>query len=82
MIGWTEAPRTWPLADAMARKAGLDLPRAVLDGWLRRDELGRIVGRCTACGATDDCAGWIRAGQAAVPPGFCANKAEIEALSI
>ncbi len=82
MIGWGGTTGPWVLADGMARTAGLDLPGAVLEGWLRRDELGQIVTRCAACGSTVDCAGWIGRRARDALPGFCANKAEIEALAI
>ena len=38
MIGYVEAPITWGLVRGMARRAGLDVPRAVIDGWITRAE--------------------------------------------
>jgi hypothetical protein len=42
MIGYPEAPRAWWLTRGMARISGVNLPRAVVEGWLQRDELEDI----------------------------------------
>ncbi|MEH7827360.1 DUF6455 family protein [Gemmobacter denitrificans] len=80
MIGYVEAPKAWWLTHGMARRAGVSLPQAVTDGWLKRSELACLIARCQACGSESDCTNWL-----AVPgpslPEFCCNKAEIEALA-
>ena len=65
----------------MARVAGVNLPRAVLEGWLTRPELARLVGRCQACGEEKSCTNWLAKAQRGALPVFCINKAEIEGLS-
>jgi hypothetical protein len=82
MIGYAETPRAWWLTRGMARISGVNLPRAVVDGWLQRDELEVLVNRCAACGLGSDCESWLAvSGAAAAMPGFCPNKDRIEALS-
>ena len=81
MIGYPEAPRAWWLTRGMARISGVNLPRAVVEGWLQRDELEDIVARCAACGRGAECERWlVSSGPAHAMPDFCPNKAEIEAL--
>jgi hypothetical protein len=69
----------------MARLAGVDLPRAVLDGWLSRSELASIVSQCQEGGCKDACLGWLgwlgKEAGPAQPPAFCAIRAEIAALA-
>jgi hypothetical protein len=82
MIGYPEAPKAWWLTRGMARISGVNLARAVLDGWLQRRELEFLVARCAACRAGLDCEAWLAAsGQARQMPDFCPNKSGIEALS-
>jgi hypothetical protein len=83
MIGYTEAPQAWARAAAMARAAGVDLQGAVFDGWLRRSELAELVQGCVACGRSVQCGWWLAQprGDAGLP-GFCGNKAGIEALAV
>lgn len=82
MIGFVEAPRAWSLTEGMARVAGVNLPGAVIEGWLSRRELAQLVGRCQTCSKGADCIGWLaRSGNATTLPGFCRNKADIEALA-
>jgi hypothetical protein len=65
----------------MARISGVNLPRAVVEGWLQRDELEELIIRCAACGRGADCESWlVRSGSADAMPEFCPNKAGIEAL--
>lgn len=81
MIGYPEAPKAWWLTRGMARISGVNLPRAVVEGWLQRDELEELVVRCTACHRSADCEAWLAAsGDARRMPEFCPNKAAIEAL--
>lgn len=81
MIGYPEAPKAWWLTRGMARISGVNLPRAVVEGWLQRDELEELVIRCAACGRDKDCETWlVRSGPADAMPEFCPNKAGIEAL--
>ncbi|WP_323006731.1 DUF6455 family protein [Pseudorhodobacter sp.] len=84
MIGFVEAPITWGLVRGMARRAGLDVPRAVVDGWLTRAELARIVTRCQTADCAKGCMDVLAhpTGPATQsPPSFCAIKAELEALA-
>lgn len=81
MIGYAETPKAWWLTRGMARISGVNLPRAVVEGWLQRDELAQIVARCAACRRGELCETWLtRSGDAQSMPKFCPNKVEIEAL--
>lgn len=81
MIGYEETPKAWWLTRGMARISGVNLARAVVDGWLQRSELEEIVARCAACTRGEICEAWLaRSGDARSMPGFCPNKSEIEAL--
>lgn len=81
MIGYPEAPRAWWLTRGMARLSGVNLPRAVVEGWLQRGELEELIARCAACGQGRSCEDWLgKSGAAATMPDFCPNKAGIEAL--
>lgn len=81
MIGYVEAPRAWSLTRGMARVAGVNLPDAVLEGWLTRAELACMVDRCQTCTASEACTGWLsRCARSTTLPAFCRNKSEIEAL--
>jgi hypothetical protein len=81
MIGYPEAPKAWWLTRGMARISGVNLPRAVVEGWLQRTELEELVSRCAACGHGNDCESWLAtSGSAQAMPGFCPNKPGIEAL--
>lgn len=82
MIGFPEAPKAWWLTRGMARISGVNLPRAVVDGWLQRAELEDLIACCAACGRTTGCEEWLaRSGPAECMPDFCPNKPGIEALS-
>ena len=82
MIGFPEASRAWWLTLGMARISGVNLPQAVVDGWLRRSEVSAIIARCAACSEGLICDQWLaRSGRARAMPGFCPNKPEIEALA-
>jgi hypothetical protein len=82
MIGYAETPKAWWLTRGMARISGVNLPGAVVEGWLQRDELQDLVTRCAACGRGPDCETWLAtSGPAQAMPGFCPNKDRIEALS-
>ena len=59
----------------LARRVGVDLVRAVLDGWLRPDELADLVATCHSCATGFPC---DRATQ--TPPPACANAAAMLAL--
>lgn len=81
MIGYPEAPKAWWLTRGMARISGVNLPRAVVEGWLQREELEDLIVRCAACRRQADCEAWLmRSGAARSMPDFCPNKHEIEAL--
>jgi hypothetical protein len=65
----------------MARITGVNLPRAVVEGWLQRSELEDLVARCAACTRGELCEAWlVTSGNAQAMPSFCPNKAEIEGL--
>ncbi|MES2914366.1 MAG: DUF6455 family protein [Pseudomonadota bacterium] len=81
MIGYPEAPKAWWLTRGMARISGVNLPQAVVEGWLQRDELEELITRCAACGRGKDCEAWLaRSATAGAIPDFCPNKPGIEAL--
>ena len=81
MIGYPEAPKAWWLTRGMARISGVNLPQAVVEGWLMRDELEDLIARCAACPHGAECEAWLmQSGAATVMPDFCPNKAGIEAL--
>jgi hypothetical protein len=84
MIGFVEAPVTWCLVRGMARRAGLDVPRAVVEGWLTRAELAALIARCQTAGCSKGCMDVLAkpTGLAThAPPSFCAIGAELEALA-
>lgn len=81
MIGYPEAPKAWWLTRGMARISGVNLPRAVVEGWLQRTELEELIARCAACGKGVQCESWLEtSGAAQAMPAFCPNKDGIEAL--
>lgn len=81
MIGYPEAPKAWWLTRGMARISGVNLPRAVVEGWLQRSELEHLIARCAACGRGSECESWLGAsGASQQMPDFCPNKPGIEAL--
>lgn len=81
MIGYPEAPKAWWLTRGMARISGVNLPRAVVEGWLQRAELEEFISRCAACRSKRDCEVWlVGSGTAQAMPDFCPNKPGIEAL--
>lgn len=83
MIGYADAPMTWNHVRAMAQRAGFDVPRAVLDGWLTRAELGQIIAQCQKAGCTKGCMDVLAVpcDASAAPPAFCAIKEELQALA-
>ena len=83
MFEYTQAPITWALVRGMAQRAGFDAPRAVLDGWLSRAELGRLVDMCQKADCAKGCMDVLATPSktTAAPPQFCAIKAELEALA-
>jgi hypothetical protein len=81
MIGYPEAYKAWWLTRGMARISGVNLSRAVVEGWLQRAELDRLVTRCATCQMASRCEGWlVQSGAARTMPEFCPNKPGIEAL--
>ena len=81
MIGFTEGPQAWGLTQGMARLAGANLPSAVIEGWLTRSELARLVGRCQTCSHSPRCLRWLAVAQKPPLPDYCPNKPEIESLA-
>lgn len=81
MIGYEEMPKAWWLTRGMARISGVNLPQAVVEGWLPRDELAVLVLRCAACQRGTDCEDWLtQSARASAMPDFCPNKPGIEGL--
>lgn len=81
MIGFPEAPKAWWRTRGMARISGVNLPRAVVEGWLPRAELEDLIARCAVCEREAECESWLgHSGPARAVPEFCPNKARIEAL--
>jgi hypothetical protein len=64
-------PLAWHRTNAMAGRVGVDLARAVVDGWLHRDELNSLVATCGDCGKGGVCV------SATIP---CPNSPALEAL--
>lgn len=82
MIGYVEAPKAWGLTRGMARVLGLNLTRAVLEGWLTRDDLAVLVDRCQTCDRSCDCTVWLsRMVSCEALPTYCPNKPALESLS-
>jgi hypothetical protein len=81
MIGFTEAPQAWSQTMGMARIAGVNLPSAVVEGWLSRAELARLVGRCQRCSHSQRCLRWMAAARSAPLPDYCPIKPELESLA-
>jgi hypothetical protein len=83
MIGYVEAPVTWGLVRGMARRAGFDVPRAVLEGWLTRADLARLVDQCQKADCAKPCMDVLAKSSptAITPPDFCAIGAELAALA-
>jgi len=83
MIGYVEAPITWGRVSAMAQRVGFDMPRAVLEGWLTRADLARMVGQCQQSNCAKGCVDVLAksCNSLAAPPSFCALKSELEALA-
>lgn len=82
MFGYAEAPHAFWMARGMARTTGVPLVRGVVEGWISRGELARIVTRCQTCAVEGACVTWLGAAQTpAKTPVFCANKADLDALA-
>ena len=82
MIGYVEAPRAWWLTHGMAKARGVNLPHAVVEGWLTRAELAALINKCQTCSCDTRCTDWLaRAARADHLPDYCPNAADIEALS-
>ena len=81
MIDSLEGVLAWDLTRGMSRAIGVNLPRAVIDGWFSRKELAVLVTRCQACGRTECCLPWLAVtAHATALPEFCPNKADLDAL--
>lgn len=82
MNAYPNAPQAWDRTRVMARSLGVDLPRAIFDGWLTRRELDGLVCACDAC-ALDECSTQAQAGTAAPDPALpCANRSDLESLRL
>lgn len=81
MIGYEDMTKAWWLTRGMARISGLNLPHAVVEGWLPRSEVRSLITRCDACQSGRHCEAWLASSaRARAMPDFCPNKAAIEAL--
>ncbi len=81
MIGYVDDPRAWAYTRGMTRVLGVNLTKAVVQGWVSRDHLEALVSACQSCAQTACCTDWLaRTTKAETVPGFCPNKPEIEAL--
>lgn len=81
MIGYPEAPKAWWLTRGMARLSGVNLPRAVVEGWLQRSELEALIIRCAACDHGPDCETRLaNSERAQTIPTFCPNREAIKDL--
>ncbi len=81
MIGYIEAPEAWTMTQGMARVLGLNLVEAVTEGWFARTELAQMVDDCVRCDQSDRCTAFLAVTvRTESLPGFCMNKARIEAL--
>ncbi len=82
MNAYPNAPLAWDRTRVMARKLGVDLPRAIFDGWLTRRELDGLVCACDAC-ALDACGTSVQTiGTAPDPALPCANRSDLESLRL
>lgn len=75
MNTYPTAPHAWSRTRLMARSLGVDLPRAVFDGWLTRRDLDRLVSACAACGQSS-----CRATAMTPPTQACSNRADLVSL--
>jgi hypothetical protein len=81
MLTYGDAPVAWGLARGMARAIGVELVGAVIEGWLDRYELDRLVGVCLGCQAQAGCAAFLAiTPRAPAPPDFCPNRTSLAAL--
>ncbi|QYK41378.1 MAG: hypothetical protein KF887_18750 [Paracoccaceae bacterium] len=82
MIVNQDHPGAFWLTLGMARAAGVNLPGAVVEGWLSRTELIGMVNRCDRCGHDAECTVWLARSQPWPRhlPEICPNAGEIEAL--
>lgn len=74
-------PMAWGLTRGMAGTLGVNLTRAVTEGWYSRSDLTRLVESCAACGLAAQCVAWLAVTpKAETLPNFCRNKSDIEVL--
>lgn len=83
MFGDDAHARGFWLTLGMGRTTGVDLAGAVVQGWLTRAELGRMVGVCRNCALDSACVSWLgrQSAAAARPPAWCPNGPAIAALA-
>lgn len=80
-MAYLEAPKAWGLTRGMARLLGLNLVEAVTEGWFSRGELAQLVEDCVACDQSARCTAFLAVtARTESLPGFCRNKAQVEAL--
>lgn len=78
MNTYPTAPQAWDRTRHMARSIGVDLPRAVLDGWLTRRDLDSLVCACAACASTT----CPPPATGRPEPSACTNRATLESLRL
>lgn len=82
MLSPSHAVKAFWTTLGMARLAGVGLASAVVEGWLDREELDRMVAVCAACHHGEACTEWLaKAARPAGPPDFCPNARAIAALA-
>lgn len=77
MNAYPTAPTAWGRTRALARRLDVDLPRAVVEGWLTRRDLDQLVETCAACGKPA-----CRPEAQTDLPGRCATAADLDALRL
>ncbi|MCF1707384.1 DUF6455 family protein [Tabrizicola sp. J26] len=80
MIGNVEMPHAFWLTIGMARKVGLNLQEALVEGWLTRRDLTQMVDGCTSCAHHVSCTRWLAMPGEAPLPAYCQNKPRLEAI--
>lgn len=81
MMMFGDVPQAFWLVRGMARVAGVPLTRAVVEGWITRDDLDGMVCRCAECGRIGECRDWLSQLRDAAVPEFCAVREDIEGLA-
>jgi len=67
----------------MARRLGVNLTEAMLEGTLTRADFAQMINRCRDCKGTEGCLDYLseRSGKFASAPDWCSNVALLRELS-